>query len=664
MQPQPAKKLRQTPNFDFLFGKYGHSEITIPYLQVNMSFSDAAAYLSLVSDMPGSSSMEWGIHELFQREIDWKRVEQRIVPYLKGEKNPQFFNALTIALLPFKDAALHDFTEPHWEPPPLQGQQGFGKIASFGPITCGFWQEWDTIDEEGAGLGQLAWNLNQVTGVAIDGQHRLAAIKSAVQGRTASYMESAIPVIFVVLDPELGYTGPTGKDGVISTLRQLFIDLNKHAKVPSRGRQILLDDRDPASICVRSCVGGKLRHGREELLEDPPRLPLSLVDWHSEQAKFSESPYVTTVLGLDWIVGQILNISPLQDMMAYDDLGNKITTLQRYLEIDLQRASDRIKEDERYERPFEFEIDELEQIGQGFGAVWSKPLVHLLTGLAPYCELVEMREKTRSLSPEFANWYALRERAEEVKHNKEAEKLLDQFEKEIANREQQPIAPADFRAAVEEIGDLKQRRGLAFTVVFQRALILAYRTFVRVPSSMIADGTAQELSLSDLEDESNDSGGLEDSDRREQRAKELVRALNTVINREPGFLFKDCEFEVEDGSVVDRLWVGSFAQMEGAIDFSQAASKRGADWLLMVCFIWLFVEKEKVASFDRLVERMDDDSGGLARKMRECFNRMSHTDANSVAKRVLAGREQDINDENARRLVIERMKWFWNVLSR
>jgi hypothetical protein len=44
--------------------------------------------------------MEWSIEELFQRDISWDRIEDELVKYLKNENQAQFFNALTIALLP------------------------------------------------------------------------------------------------------------------------------------------------------------------------------------------------------------------------------------------------------------------------------------------------------------------------------------------------------------------------------------------------------------------------------------------------------------------------------------------------------------------------------------------------------------------------------------
>ncbi len=326
-RPKAATTVRKTPNFDFIFGRYSYSNAKIPYFQVSMSFSDAAEYLSLVNEMPGAASMNWRVEELFQRDIDWARVEKKIVPYLRQQDQPQFFNSLTIALLPFRKEAIHTFDgHADWDPPELddKDQFGDGKTESFGPISCGYWSSWKRATDDGARLGQLCWNTKQVCGIAIDGQHRLAAIKEIAQPGKDQYDGTSVPVIFVVLDPSLGFTGDATRENLIGTLRRLFIDLNKHARTVSRARQILLDDRDPASICVRALVGPVLTTGADELSEVPPRLPLALVDWHSEQAKFDTGPYLATILGVDWMVAKTLGIKPFQDMMAFEETGRLI----------------------------------------------------------------------------------------------------------------------------------------------------------------------------------------------------------------------------------------------------------------------------------------------------------------------------------------------------
>ena len=248
-----------------------------------MSLNDAAQYLRLVNEMPGAASMNWRIEELFQRDIEWARVERKIVPYLKSQDQPQFFNSITIALLPIRDNSLGGFvTDGTWAAPPLENEGNFdGRVRQFGPISCGYWADWTDPGDDGARLGQLCWNVEQVCGVAIDGQHRLAGIKQLVGPGADVYRQSSVPVLLVVMHPDLGFNRGASRDSLIDMMRRLFIDLNKHARTVSRARQILLDDRDPASICVRAIVGSELRTGAEQLQESPPVLPLSLVDWHS-----------------------------------------------------------------------------------------------------------------------------------------------------------------------------------------------------------------------------------------------------------------------------------------------------------------------------------------------------------------------------------------------
>ena len=265
MSPKAASTVRKTANFDFLFGRYSHSGWTIPYFQVSMSFGDAAQYLRLVNEMPGAASMDWEIEELFQRDIDWARVERKIVPYLKQQEQPQFFNSLTISLLPIHDDSLAVFDGGGgWQAPKLEGEEAFepGDIRHFGPITCGYWGPWVDPGDDGARIGQMAWNTREVCGVALDGQHRLAAIKELAKPGVGSYSDSSVPVILIVLDPALGFTGENSRRSLVRTLRRLFIDLNKHARVVNRARQILLDDRDPAAICVRRLVGTRLNGGK------------------------------------------------------------------------------------------------------------------------------------------------------------------------------------------------------------------------------------------------------------------------------------------------------------------------------------------------------------------------------------------------------------------
>ena len=359
----------------------------------------------------------WRLDELYQREIDWPRVERKIVPYLHATDQPQFFNA------PYDRASAPG------ERPLRSGSLLRQRARMAGPGTQGrkavredvdgradlVWIL-DRMDRVLAGGGkdgaQLRWNPGQVFAVALDGQHRLAAIKEFVKkkGKPDRHMDdTSVPVIFVVLDPAFGYVAPRPTP-LVEVLRTVFIDLNKHAKIPTRARQILLDDKDPASICVRALIGGALRDGTDELRERPVRMPLSLVDWHTEQAKFDDGPYVTTILALDWAIAELTGAKPVQDFTDYSAIRRQLKALAQSLAIDLSAAQKRLDGLEQFEmRPFGFseeeEGNELDLISNAFQRVWNPVFTELLTEFTPYRRLIEFRAKKSAFTLDFANWY-------------------------------------------------------------------------------------------------------------------------------------------------------------------------------------------------------------------------------------------------------------------
>ena len=281
-----------------------------------MSLRDASEYLHLAA-FPGSDDVTWRLDELYQREVDWPRVERRIVPYLRATDQPQFFNALTIALLPtghsLSDTEHAFVATRNWRPPKLDDPKRFEKILTVGPITCGYWNNWAQFSQAEARTGQMRWNHEKVFAVALDGQHRLAAIQQFLENPGIS-------------DPPTKYDdgAPSSSSPWIrasDTRRRephrlsaycaaSLSTFNKHAKIPTRARQILLDDKDPTSVCVRALVGDTVTGDTADLAAQPPRLPLALIDWHTEQAKCEEGPYVTTILTLDWAITALLGAKP------------------------------------------------------------------------------------------------------------------------------------------------------------------------------------------------------------------------------------------------------------------------------------------------------------------------------------------------------------------
>ena len=141
-------------------------------------------------------------------------------------------------------------------------------------------------------------------------------------------------------------------------LRRLFIDLNKHAVKVDRTRQILLDDIDPHSLCVRRLVEGRLSDGATALTATPPQLPLSAVDWHTGEAKVNEGPYVTTILGLNWCVTKLLGAQPIADYMDYSSIEKQLKAFGQSLGVDLSSALTDLNHVKEFGiRPFAYRTD-------------------------------------------------------------------------------------------------------------------------------------------------------------------------------------------------------------------------------------------------------------------------------------------------------------------
>jgi DGQHR domain-containing protein len=621
--PPPRATVAATPEFPFIAGRYSDSRSPVSYFVTVMRYRQAASNLRLVSELPGNSSLDWNIEELYQREIDWARVKRGLVPYLRQLDSPHFFNAVTVALLPQTGGRLVSMSGGNWHPPPLADPARFqqGCVRSFGPITCGYWGTWETPDDDGARLGCISWNIDEIAAVAIDGQHRLAALKKLPDINSA---KSTIPVILVVSHPDLGAQEGHQVSGSLALTRRLFIDLNRHSVKVSRARQILLDDRDPVSLCTRALVGERLANGEAELAAC--RLPLSLVDWHSEQAKFDKGPYISTILGIDWVVERCMELPATFDTMAYGVIEAFITRSADTIGVPLTDASARLEQAQRNEAPFEFSSDgpasDLEQIKVGFEGAWSPALIHVLTELSPYKALRNMRQTDGSLRPEFAGWWSAKSRRESDRPGPAGD-AFQAVIAELQHRGEPACSPLEFERYLQSYEEAKKDREIAFAVVFQRALFLAFFSFLRARLAL------SEESPGDPFGPGEDAGGEQLS--RAQRigrdrleaAKFLVRVLNHLADGLPDLYLRTATI----GSRPQRrIWAGSlYSEENESIDFTAAASERASDLLLAIVLIGYIVREDPTAraNFSKIWRGIEDPDSPVYRKLAQAVGRMA-----------------------------------------
>lgn len=666
-----------TSHIKFLAGSYTLGRWSIPYLMATMTMKEASRDLRLTKEMPGASKIDWSISELYQREVNWRRVENRIVPYLKNVDHPQFFNALTIALMPYSmndQKLLDSFESANFHPPALKAHgPDFAKTLSIGPISLGFYDDWMDLDDEGFQMGVMRWNPDEVHAVAIDGQHRLAAIKKFMQSHPNA--KARVPVIFLIFDERIGFK-MHGRESVTSVLRDIFIDLNKHAEKVMRARQILLDDRDPVSRCVRGLLADRLSDSLACMTEASPVMPLALVDWHSEEAKFHEGPYITSVLQADWIVSRILDTAPIADATDYEGARKQVSALEARLNISLEEARQRIDANEAAQVPFRFTEEELQRIQTTFMNTWNPRLLSLLTEYTPYAELIELRKVNGTLSREWQMWFQLQAAADKGGNQSRLE--LDAFQDELQNLEN-PITTKFLNDSLDAIEGLKGS-SLAFKVVFQKAYIEAAIEFLKLKAAYIDEIrewlSDEEASFTDLDDDEmtiSDEAveGLDEEPEGEPLADDLdvltaefIRSMNLLQGALPGFL----DLDLESGSPDDpsrKFWLGTLLKAEGSIDFTQAAAKRAKDLIFMSsCLAFLSAQEGgSEMSFDSIFDAISTpDDLAFWKRLARAQRRLTK-DATSTGGRILTILGEDFSLTRSDALIEERLRFIWKRLT-
>ena len=134
------------------------------------------------------------------------------------------------------------------------------------------------------------------------------------------------------MDPRAGFDGSklSGDGSLLHVVRELFIDLNKHAEEVSRARQILMDDREVSSIGLRSLLA-------ERAVEYAPserRIPLGVVDWQTDKSKFERGPFITTVVNLHICIEDVLDLRKPKDPTDQDQIDDYVQSIENALDID------------------------------------------------------------------------------------------------------------------------------------------------------------------------------------------------------------------------------------------------------------------------------------------------------------------------------------------
>lgn len=239
-----APQTSWTQDAPCLYGAYRWLNGTpLHYFNTTISVRDLHTNVRLMNQIEGVE--KWGFEALFQRSISWERVDEIVGRYLKNNARFKFFPPVTLALLPVSDGRMHSDYSAHEMDVKNEGDF---QVWRMNGLEIKFYTQGAERREAGQ-IAMLKWDTSLFSAVAIDGQHRIAALKKF---RESSHPEAAIsdvPATFLVFDPKL----PKDKH-LLNLVREIFVDVNHNAKVVDESRIILLDDREFTRKAARSCV--------------------------------------------------------------------------------------------------------------------------------------------------------------------------------------------------------------------------------------------------------------------------------------------------------------------------------------------------------------------------------------------------------------------------
>jgi hypothetical protein len=549
ISPQIPPEL--TPPIVYLRGQFSLGKFSVPYFSSVVPISFSQDKFKLIEEIPESERLEWTLDELFQREISWERITGSLIHYLTSENQPQFFNSLTIALLPREGEGFAGEYKTEIE---------YDQISDTNldpPIQVGGIQIQPYKNSNG-GSGKIRWDVREIIPVAVDGQHRLAALKELKQRvKYEKYETSSIPVIFIIPDNRVGFIEPPLPKGAmttVTTLRRIFIDLNKNARSVSTTRNILLDDQEVESVCTRTLIGEKLSDKQEK-----DRIPLPMVDWVSGKNKFDMGPFLTTILVLHQIVTEALKTPAFEDL---DPDSPRISEwLSEKFNPDDKEHSDILSQIQRCinrEMPIVFMPTEIDTLKNLFAKQW-RPLIHsIFHDFGPYNELREFCNSSGLLKPEFINLYI----AENYSEGRDKDKAT-KIENSIKEADPDWNKKRDYYDKLEHIDKNIKGDNWAFKVVFQKAL---FKSFLRLleQASSIVEGEKDPYEI------------------RIKFTEQWIEALNSLFDSplsSSSYTFSKPK---------ESFWKGIGLKFDSTIDITNTSSERIAAWLTTwFCLYWL-----------------------------------------------------------------------------
>jgi hypothetical protein len=319
------------------YGEYGMGQGTkVFYMQVAFKPSELVNKINLIGEIRGSE--KWSVPDLFQREVDEQRVNDEILPYLESQDLIKYFSPLTLTLLPIMNEATG--TSVIQEIPKIVEKEEEDEVGRI----------WVTLEAENLYkfkyakdqpyYAEVSWNDSKIKPVAIDGQHRLSALKKRYAAATQDeswedYTKWSIPAVIFGLKK---VDGEGSTPSILEVVRNIFIYINKEAKPPTKNRNILLNDNSVNCILAQEVLEFSHQNDvRERNERNEAITPLLFYGWREDQIRggqrvssVAQLKTVTEIHGLieNYLLGedfspeQITNLSIEPDHELHEAMNN------------------------------------------------------------------------------------------------------------------------------------------------------------------------------------------------------------------------------------------------------------------------------------------------------------------------------------------------------
>lgn len=278
--PQRASEFNKS--YFGIAGKIGDgANAQIYYLQTTLKMKELID-IQLIQNLPGSE--KWGIKSLFQRNVDEVRIngDDGLVKYFKNKNKIKYFNPITLVVLPIENKTPKTVITKLKE----KLDEEFNDIKGISYTKENYFRLCRQKENDGS-FGKIEWNSDNCDVVAVDGQHRLTALKKIHQdtkGKKEGSIDSwEIPVIFLIVSKK---EASMKADNLIEIIRKIFVYINMKAVRINDKREIILNDESIECICVQEIIS-KFHENEISNEKNPSYPPLYLIDWIGDDKSHS-----------------------------------------------------------------------------------------------------------------------------------------------------------------------------------------------------------------------------------------------------------------------------------------------------------------------------------------------------------------------------------------